>query len=247
MEISLPALIGIGLAAMFFGYFFGLFEGRGQGYRKRVNEDALERAAERAPQKQSAAMPVTVDSSQSANAGSSLLTLRRDAAGKPSLDLDGQPIVVSELTAAQRRRLIELMVLMRPWIETQTATRGISAARSPAPVSTPSLMDRLSTASGADSPPAASLIAETAPPVITPGPVIREMSLVAQINAVLQARLAGTALADRGVRLVEAPSGGVLVVVGVNRYPSVDVVPDPEIQTCIRAAIAEWEEKFAPG
>ena len=40
MQISILALVGIGLATMFFGYFFGLFEGRGQGYKKRRNEEA---------------------------------------------------------------------------------------------------------------------------------------------------------------------------------------------------------------
>jgi hypothetical protein len=35
--------------------------------------------------------------------------------------------------------------------------------------------------------------------------------------------------------------------VGLDKYPSIDEVPDSVIQGVIRAAIAEWEEKFTPG
>ena len=38
-------VIGIAIAAMFFGYFFGLFEGRGQGYKKRQKEEAEDKKA----------------------------------------------------------------------------------------------------------------------------------------------------------------------------------------------------------
>jgi hypothetical protein len=41
--------------------------------------------------------------------------------------------------------------------------------------------------------------------------------------------------------------GGVEVYVGLNKYPSIDEVPDATIQNAIRAAIAEWEQKFTPG
>ena len=43
MQFNLFIVIGIGLAAMFFGYFFGLFEGRGQGYKKRKKEEPEEK------------------------------------------------------------------------------------------------------------------------------------------------------------------------------------------------------------
>ncbi|HET6846503.1 MAG TPA: hypothetical protein VFH29_06685, partial [Anaerolineales bacterium] len=43
MEISILALIGIAIAAMFFGYFFGLLEGRGQGYKRGRKAAADER------------------------------------------------------------------------------------------------------------------------------------------------------------------------------------------------------------
>jgi hypothetical protein len=69
---------------------------------------------------------------------------------------------------------------------------------------------------------------------------------VAQIDAILQVRLAGSPLAERGIRLSEALHGGAIVFVGTHQYDGVDAVPDPEIQGAIRAAIKEWEEKYPP-
>jgi hypothetical protein len=68
-----------------------------------------------------------------------------------------------------------------------------------------------------------------------------------QIDAILQARLAGTPLEERGVFLTQSPEGGVIVYVGLTRYTSVDEVPDAEVKAAIRAAIAEWENKYTPG
>jgi hypothetical protein len=84
-----------------------------------------------------------------------------------------------------------------------------------------------------------------AAPAAAQGPL--SMSLVQQIDHVLQARLAGTPLASRGIRLAEAPHGAAIVFIGQTQYDGVDKVADPEIQGAIRAAIAEWENRFTPG
>jgi hypothetical protein len=72
-------------------------------------------------------------------------------------------------------------------------------------------------------------------------------SIVTQIDTILQARLAGTPLEDRGVFLTQSPEGGVIVYVGLTRYTGVDEVPDTEVKAAIRAAISEWEHKYTPG
>jgi len=71
--------------------------------------------------------------------------------------------------------------------------------------------------------------------------------MVGQIDAILQAHLADSLLANRGVRLIESPEGGVVVMVGLSKYSGVGEVPDPQVQGMIRAAIAEWEKKYTPG
>ena len=72
-------------------------------------------------------------------------------------------------------------------------------------------------------------------------------SIVAQIDAILQAHLVGSPLADRGVFLTQSPEGGVNVFVGLTRYTGVEDVPDAEVKAAIRAAISEWENKYTPG
>ena len=71
--------------------------------------------------------------------------------------------------------------------------------------------------------------------------------MVSQIDAILQARIAGTSLADRGVFLAQSAQGGVNVYIGLTRYNGIDEVPDPEVKAAIRAAITEWEDKYTPG
>lgn len=72
-------------------------------------------------------------------------------------------------------------------------------------------------------------------------------SIVTQIDSVLQSRLAGTSLEDRGIFLAQSPEGGVMVYVGLTKYMGIEDVPDPEVKAAIRAAIAEWENKYTPG
>ena len=76
---------------------------------------------------------------------------------------------------------------------------------------------------------------------------IKSLSIVNQIDTVLQARLADTSLAKRGIRLQESIQGGVEVYVGLQKFHAVDDIPDEEIKAAIRAAIAEWEKKYTPG
>jgi hypothetical protein len=64
---------------------------------------------------------------------------------------------------------------------------------------------------------------------------------------VLQERLAGTPLEERGIFLSQSPDGGVMVYVGLTKYMAIDDVPDADIKAAIRAAITEWENKYTPG
>ena len=234
MDYSPLILIGVSLAALFFGYFFGLFEGRGQGYQKRKNEEELEKAA-KAPFENFVPPP----SPPVASPENSLIRLSLDEQDQPQLALDGQHVETSALAPEQRKRLIDLMLMMRPWAEgrlapaptvpPKPATQPVTAA----PVERTAASEQLTTP-----------VAASAPNTAAVGP---DSSIVVQIDAVLQARLIGTQLGQQGVRLVESTDGAVIVVVGQNRYSGVDEVPQPEVQAAIRAAIAEWEKRYTPG
>jgi hypothetical protein len=247
MEFSLLVLIGISVAAMFFGYFFGLSEGRGQGYKKRQKEEASNPAVQMTlpPPSPPNAPPMPVVPAQAA--GKSLLNLSLDARERPCLDLDGQPVDTTQMEPQQRKRLIDLIVLMRPWIEAGPVAKQ---AAPPAPAESPSRSKvRAAPAPRAPAAAAAALDLRSAAAIDTPAApaVPAPTTMVGQIDSILQIRLVGTPYASRGVRLVESAEGGAMVVVGNDHYEGVAEVPDPEVQAIIRAAIAEWENRFTPG
>lgn len=222
------------IAGLVFVYIFGLVEGRNQGYKKRRAEE------EQAKKNQPPASPQTVVERVD---DPGMLRIRREA-GAFTLDLDGARVSPASLSADQRRRLIEILSIVRPWLEGRSAPASAPAQTPPPAPSRSPVVEQQAPVQQAPTPTA----------VARPGTIAREdrpvapvNSIVAQIDSVLQARLDGTALEERGVFLTESPEGGVAVYVGLTRYNGIDEVPDPEIKAAIRAAISEWEEKFTPG
>jgi plasmid maintenance system antidote protein VapI len=71
------------------------------------------------------------------------------------------------------------------------------------------------------------------------------LSIVEQIDEILQSLLEGTPLEERGIRLQEAPDGSVQVWIGLQRYDSVETVPDAEVRRVIQRAIKTWEQRHA--
>lgn len=230
VEMTYLAIAGIALAAMFFGYAFGLFEGRSQGYKKRRKEEATEKQnkpIEAAPPRPPETVTVKVDDP-------GLLRIKNED-GTLALDLDGSRVDTTALTGEQRKRLIEMLTLVRPWLEGKPAPAPSKPA--PPPQSQPAPA----------SPPAQVASPRSATIAIEDRPIAPAGSIVSQIDSILQARLAGTPLEDRGVFLAQSPEGGVMVYIGLTKYAGIDEVPDPEIKAAIRSAISEWENKYTPG
>lgn len=242
VEITYLAIIGIALVAMFFGYGFGLFEGRNQGYKKRKKEEAAEKESTPVVQvTQEAPEPVTLTVDDPG-----LLRIKNDS-GYLTLDLDGRRVDTTALTAEQRKRLIEMLNLMRPWLEGRPA--AAPATPSPMPVSQQRPAVEPPQSVPVSPPPTAPTPSTPRPAVIAKEdrPIAPAGSIVTQIDTILQARLAGTPLEDRGVFLAQSPEGGVMVYVGLTKYMGLEDVPDPEIKAAIRSAITEWENKYTPG
>jgi hypothetical protein len=76
---------------------------------------------------------------------------------------------------------------------------------------------------------------------------VKSKSITAQIDDILQERVANTPLEGRGIRLLEAPDGRVVVFVGIENYDGVDAVPDVDVRYAIRAAVTEWEKRSSQG
>lgn len=147
------------------------------------------------------------------------------------------------LSAEQRQRLVNILLQVRPWLESKSLAPEETAAPAVKPTS------------AAEQP----LSAKPTPPV-APAPVRptilgglataieKEMlgkkaaplpSIVEMIDAILQKNLAGTPLEARKIRLEEGQLGEVLVWVGIKKYALNDV-PDDEVKAAIQQAIAEF-------
>jgi hypothetical protein len=144
-----------------------------------------------------------------------------------------------------------MLTVIRPWLEGRAA---------PAPAAPPSPPLQTQPQPGA-APLTSSAPKPTAKPV-PPSPTAAARNLtgerdersappatgiVGQIDAILQARLVGTALEGRGIYLSNSPQGGVIVNVGLQKFNGIDEVADPEIKAALRSAITEWENKYTPG
>lgn len=77
----------------------------------------------------------------------------------------------------------------------------------------------------------------------TPSESTRPVSIVAQVDEILQEMIKPTELAKRGIKLMDVPGRGMIVMVGVSKYETVTDVPDAEIRQAIQAAAAEWEKR----
>jgi len=246
---ELGLLVG-GFIGMIIGWGIGFFDSNRSSSKKIKQAEesaqiALQEARDKIAQAEAnlasiAATPVTVDDP-------GLLRIKNEN-GAITLDLDGVRANPPALFPEQRKRLIEMLNVMRPWLENRPAPMP------PPPPSTPlRAMPVADTRQGV--PVNTSSVSQPVPPNLTPAPAPKKddkpatapMSMVGQINAILQLRIASTKLAEQGVTMIESPSGGVYVYVGLNKFEGVDAVPDEDIKAAIRAAIAEWERKYTPG
>ncbi len=223
------------ISAIIFVYIFGLFEGRNQGKKMRKPEEIQ-------AQKEDFTIPVTPAKPAAITVDDPGLMRIKDQNGFLTLDLDGARVDTSALSANQRKRLIEMLTLIRPWLEGKPAPAPTAATPPPQPG--PVTPTRTAPQTPVISAPTTSRAGTIAKEDRPSAPAT---SMVGQIDSVLQARLEGTPLIERGVFLAQAPDGGVMVYVGLTKYMGIDEVPDAEIKAAIRAAITEWENKYTPG
>ena len=261
---TLPTILlwGLGLAIFLIGGLIGYFNMNMDARKKLDSADQKIAAARAEADLRIAEARKMLDEAKALNAQApkvvqqvvtepSLLKLTSEDGFRVQIEMDGAPLT-APLTADRKKRLIELLSHVRPWLEGGTAAPQPAAPLQP--VAKPVV-----------APPAALEPAPVpaAPPVIKPVPVkltlnpqkpkvdaeteFKLLSMVKQIDVVLQRRIAGTPLETMGIHLNDTLQGGLEVQVGSQKYEMIDDVPDPNIQAAIRAAIAEWEQKHVPG
>jgi hypothetical protein len=137
-------------------YLVGYYEGRATGYKRRKKEEQKEKQNQPPPE------PVTVTETVTQTVmvdDPGLLRLKLEDQGF-ALDLDGARVNPISLLPEQRKRLIELLNVMRPWLEGRPTpapapSATVSPPAPPAPsvqpspvssmpaISTPSLLNRM--------------------------------------------------------------------------------------------------------
>ncbi len=245
------AYIGVAIIGVLIGWAIGFFDSNARTAKKiREAEETAKDAQTKLDEVQKAAEAQIANASAAAAPGITLMRMWMDNSEFVRLDLDGRTVDHSNLDEHQRKRLINLMVTMRPWVE----GRG-EGASAPPPASVPA-----QPAAPAPEIPPVSFVQEprvkpqpvTLQAIFAPKPVPQEepsgpRTMVEQIDAILQERLAKSSLAGRRVKILESVDKGVIVQVDGKEYLGVGEVPDPDVQSMLRAATAEWEKKFTPG
>lgn len=257
---TIPTILlwGLGLLVFLVGGLLGYFNMNMDARRKMEEADKnleaaraeAQRKLAEAQEKLAEAQALKAQPPQAANEAA-LLKLKNDENFRVQIEMDGQPLT-APLTPEKRKRLIELIGQFRPWVEggmapsqpvTSQSTFASAASApqpNPEPVSVPPLPPALK-------PVPAKLTLTPQKPQTDPQTEFKLLSMVKQIDVVLQKRIAGTPLEAFGIHLQDTPQGGLEVLIGTRKFETIDDVPDEGIKSAIRAAIAEWEQKYVPG
>lgn len=166
--------------------------------------------------------------------------------------VDGKLVTrASELSAGQRNRLSAAANDLQKWLgqpvtaTSPAATPSFTTERMPTPPPAfTSMPSEAEIGIPGDVKPVAANPVEALRHTMGPSkPAPSFISIPAQIEEILQAKLAGTPLEKRGIHLIESPNQGVIVHIGLEQYPGIDAVPDEEVRNIIRSAVAEWEKR----
>ena len=71
---------------------------------------------------------------------------------------------------------------------------------------------------------------------------VKMLSVIEEVNDILQKKLTGSPMAGKGIHLMENHNNEIRFWVGLNSYDDVEEIPDPEVRQFIDAAVKEWEK-----
>jgi hypothetical protein len=189
----------------------------------------LQRARSRRtpPPSTDASAPATPGENPLASEGDiEILRAWRTLSGRIWLQMDGSRHNGKEtLQPDQRRRLVSMLLDLRPWLDNAAAAAVASAVEKPIPVVPTPPLNKKGKAEEAEA---------------KPEPVLK--SIVEQIDELLQTKLLLSPFKNRKIHLAEEPGGMVFVKDGLNKYEGIDAVPDAALKAFIRETVAEWEK-----
>jgi hypothetical protein len=243
------------MIGMVIGWVIGFFDSNSRTSKKIEAAEANAEMKIKEAEKKIAEAEQNLQPSQNQQDDPGLLRLKIND-GRFTLEVDGT-LVPREISQDRKKRLIELVTILRPWLD-GGGQSSAAASQPAAPIQVQPVPDPIQVANSHPVPVSLRNVPPPAPVPVTlqslvqtkkpePEKNIASLSIVQQIDTVLQDRLLNSSLAKRGIRLQESIQGGVEVYVGLNKFLAVDDVPDTEIKAAIRAAIEEWEKKYTPG
>jgi hypothetical protein len=147
----------------------------------------------------------------------------------------------SRLNEDQEQFLIQMVGDLQNWV---TISPGISAEIEFSPPTSEANIPQTSETSKGTSLNPLKVFGDAMKPLKKPEMDEDEQSIVSQIDKILQSKLEGTTLEERGIRLVEGPDQGMLIEVGLDRYTEIESVPDDQIRQLIRLSVADWERSL---
>lgn len=161
----------------------------------------------------------------------------------------------------ERRQLLLLEQALRKWLNLPPTLTEKPAQAPPKPESVPTatppppqspVFPDISAARASPPPvetPAKKGVADWLAQALQPKSSVAEppRSIAMQVDEILQRKLQERGWSERGIRLMELPTKGMVVLIGLDQYATVDEVPDLEIRALIRASVNEWETKMLGG
>jgi hypothetical protein len=71
---------------------------------------------------------------------------------------------------------------------------------------------------------------------------LKMLSVVEEVNDILQKKLVGSPLAGKGIHMMENHNNEIRFWLGLNSYDDVEEIPDPEVRRIIDESVKEWEK-----
>lgn len=156
------------------------------------------------------------------------------------IEMDGEShYPESELHTEQRRRITGLLGELHAWLDVSPSSVLPTQSETFKPAASTTGEETKSTSLNP-----LKIFSRSLQPLKKAGSSDPDLSIVAQIDEILQAKLEGIHLDDQGIRLVEGPDQGMVIEVGLNRYTEIDAVPDERVRQLIRLSVVEWESSL---
>ena len=145
----------------------------------------------------------------------------------------------SDLHTDQKRLLVNLTRELQSWIGSSTTAAAESAAQADIIKTALPQTDEVKKSPSLNP---LKVFSDSLQPLKKSDADVIDQSIVSQIDSILQDKMEGTHLEDRGVRLVEGPDQGMVIEIGLDKYTEIEAIPDEQIRNLIRLSVAEWEK-----